>query len=39
MSRIDSRVGPKNNGRNQVDQIPKNQMLNDEIKKILMIRK
>ena len=34
MSRIDSWVRPKNNGKNQGDQISKNQMSNNEIKKI-----
>jgi hypothetical protein len=33
LSRIDSRVGLINNGKNQEDQISINQMLNDEIKK------
>jgi len=34
LSRTDSQVGPKNNEKNKEDQIPINQMLNDEIKKI-----
>jgi hypothetical protein len=34
LSRIDFWVRPKNNGKNQGDQISKNQMSNNEIKKI-----
>jgi hypothetical protein len=34
LSRIDSWVRPKNNGKNQGDQISKNQMSINEIKKI-----
>jgi hypothetical protein len=39
LSRTDSQVGPKNNEKNKGDQIPINQMLNDEITKKSRIKK